>query len=185
MSKAIRYVASTIVVLTLLFGSMAMAPSAQSHPVWVITNPTNAFANDSIFAVDTNSRNGSGTSFTSTAKDKLNFYNYDFNLPPTALVQGIQVRPDARADSTGGSPRICVQISWDGGTTWTTAKQTSTLTTTEATYTLGSSIDTWGRTRAVGDFSNANFRIRVIDVASNMNRDFSLGYVAVNVTYQP
>jgi hypothetical protein len=149
------------------------------------TNPTNAFADDSLFAVDANSGNATGTGCAGGGKDKHNFYNYGINLPPTAAVQGIQVRLDARADATGGSPKICVQISWDGGATWTTAKQTSTLTTTEATYTLGSSSDTWGRTWALSDFTNANFRIRIIDVASNTSRDFRLDYIAVNVTYQP
>jgi hypothetical protein len=101
------------------------------------------------------------------------------------VIQGIQVRLDARADATGGSPRICVQLSWNGGTTWTTAKQTTTLSTSEVTYTLGTTADTWGRTWSVGNFSNANFRVRVIDVASNSSRDFSLDYIAVNITYLP
>jgi serine protease AprX len=149
------------------------------------TNPANAYNDNSVFAVDTNSGTNTNTSCTNTGKDKHNFYNYNINLPGTAVVQGIQVRLDARADSTTGAPKICVQLSWDGGTTWTTAKQTSTLTTSEATYVLGGTADTWGRTWAVGNFSNANFRIRVIDVASNQQRDFSLDYIAVNVTYQP
>jgi len=148
------------------------------------TNPNNALANDSLFAVDTNSGSGSGSACTNNAKDKHHFYNYIFNITPTA-VQGIEVRLDARVDATGGSPKLCVQISWDGGTTWTTAKQTVTLSTVESTYVLGSPTDTWGRTWAAGDFSNTNFRVRVIDVASNTNRDFSLDYIAVNVTYQP
>jgi len=169
-----------------------LAPSAQAAQTSSAgdnngyqTNPTNAFANDSVFAVDTNSGTGSSSSCTSNSKDKHHFYDYNFNLPPTAVVQGIQVRLDARVDSTGGSPKICVQISWNGGTSWVTAKQTSTLSATETTYTLGSISDLWGRAWTVGDFSNANFRIRVIDVASNTNRDFSLDYIAVNVTYQP
>jgi hypothetical protein len=149
------------------------------------TNPTNAFNDNSVFAVDTNSGTGSSSSCTANSKDKHHFYNYKFNLPPTAVVQGIQVRLDARVDSTGGSPKICVQISWDGGSTWTTAKQTTNLTTTEASYFLGSASDTWGRSWAVGNFSDTNFRIRVIDVAGNTSRDFSLDYIAVNVTYQP
>jgi len=149
------------------------------------TNPTNAYTNNSTFAVDTNSGSNTNTSCTNTGKDKHNFSNYNFNIPGTAVIQGIQVQLDARVDGTGGAPKICVQISWDGGATWTTAKQTATLTTTEATYILGSPSDNWGRTWAVGNFSNANFRIRVIDVASNQNRDFSLDYIAVNVTYQP
>ena len=90
-----------------------------------------------------------------------------------------------RAGATGGSPKICVQLSWDGGMTWTTAKSTTTLSTTEATYSLGSPSDPWGRTWSASDFNNANFRLRVIDVAGNQSRDFFLDYVAVNVSYQP
>jgi hypothetical protein len=149
------------------------------------TGPANAYANDSSVATDTNSGRNTNTSCTNNGKDKHRYSNYNFNIPATAVIQGIQVRLDARADATGGSPKICVQLSWDGGTTWTTAKSTTTLSTTEATYTLGSISDTWGRTWTSSNFSNANFRLRVIDVASNTSRDFFLDYVAVNVTYQP
>lgn len=149
------------------------------------TSPANAYANDSSVATDTNSGTNTSTSCTNNGKDRHRYNNYNFNIPATAVIQGIQVRLDARADATGGSPKICVQLSWDGGTTWTTAKSTTTLSTTEVTYTLGSMSDTWGRTWTPGNFSNANFRIRVIDVAGNTNRDFFLDYVAVNVTYQP
>lgn len=148
------------------------------------TSPTNAFANDASVATDTNSGTNNNTSCTNSGKDKHNYYNYPISLVPTAVIKGIEVRLDARADATNGSPHICVQISWDGGTTWTTAKQTATLGTSEGTFTLGSPTDTWGRSWAVANFSNTNFRIRVIDVASNQNRDFFLDYVAVNVTYQ-
>jgi len=149
------------------------------------TSPANAYANDSSVATDSNSGTNNNTSCTNNGKDKHRYYNYNFNIPATAVIQGIQVRLDARADATGGSPKICVQLSWDGGTTWTTAKSTPTLSTTETTYTLGSISDTWGRTWTPGNFSNTNFRIRVIDVASNTSRDFFLDYVAVNITYQP
>ena len=104
---------------------------------------------------------------------------------PTSAIEGIEVRLDARTDSISGSPKICIEISWDGGLTWTTAKSTTTLTTTEATYILGGSADTWGRTWNSTNFSNANFRVRVSDVASSTSRDFYLDYIAINVTYQP
>jgi PKD repeat protein len=149
------------------------------------TSPANAYANDSLVAIDTNSGTNTRTFCTDSGKDKHRYYNYNFNIPATALIQGIQVRLDARTDATNGSPKMCVQLSWDGGTTWTTAKSTTNLSTTEATYTLGSVSDTWGRTWIPGDFSNTNLRLRVIEVASNTSRDFFLDYVAVNVTYQP
>ena len=138
-----------------------------------------------MFATDLNSGTGTSTSCTSTAKDKHNFYNYNISIPSATAIQGIQVRLDARADSTSGSPKICVQLSWNGGSSWVTAKQTSTLSTSEATYTLGGTADTWGRTWSLSEFTNTNFRVRVIDVASNTSRDFYLDYLAVNITYQP
>jgi hypothetical protein len=149
------------------------------------TFPANAFADDGLFAVDTNSGTNNNTSCTSNRKDRHIFYNYGLSIPGGATITGIEVRLDGRADSTAGSPRFCVQMSWDGGASWTTAKSTSTLTPSEATYMLGGAADTWGRAWASGDFSNANFRVRITDVASNTSRDFSLDWIAVQVSYTP
>jgi hypothetical protein len=149
------------------------------------TNPANAFADDGLYAVDTNSGTGTSTSCTSTQKDRHRFYNYGFNIPAGAAIQGIEVRLNSRVDSTSGSPRICVELSWNGGATWTAAKTSATLSTSETTYLLGGVTDTWGRTWASGDFSDANFRVRLTSVASSTSRDFSLDWVAVRVRYSP
>jgi len=148
-------------------------------------NSSNAFANDGLFAVDNNSGTNNNTSCTSNRKDRHVFSNYGLSIPSGATITGIEVRADARADATTGAPKLCVQVSWNGGATWTAVKSTPTLTTSEATYLLGGTADTWGRTWASGDFTNANFRIRVTDVAGNNSRDFSLDWLAVRVLYQP
>ena len=148
------------------------------------TSPANAFGDDTLFATDLNSGSNTNTSCTNTGKDRHQFHTYGFNIP-SGTVQGIQVRLDARADATSGAPKICVELSWNGGTTWTAVKNTSTLTNTMSTYTLGGTADTWGRAWALGDLSNTNFRVRVTNVASNTSRDFYLDYIAVNVTYLP
>ena len=148
-------------------------------------NPANAFANDGLFAVDMNSGTNNNSSCTSNRKDRHTFYNYNFSIPGGATISGIEVRTDGRADSTSGSPKFCVQLSWNGGVSWTAVKSTSTLTTSEATYLLGGLADTWGRTWSSGDFTNANFRVRITNVASNNSRDFSLDWVAVQVSYTP
>jgi len=147
------------------------------------SNPANAHNDDTLNAVDNNSGSGTSTSCTSTAKDKHRFFNYGFSIPTGATVAGIEVRLDARADSTASSPRMCVQLSWDGGTTWTAAKATGTLSTSMNTFTLGSGADTWGRAWSPANFADANFRVRVINVASSTSRDFFLDWVAVRVTY--
>jgi hypothetical protein len=148
------------------------------------TTPANAYFDDAAVAIDLNSGTGTNTSCTNNKKDRHLFYNYNFSIPTSAVIQGIEVRLDARSDSTVGSPKICIQISWDGGATWTTAKSTPTLAATEATYVLGSPSDLWGRSWSTANFSNTSFRIRVTDVASDTARDFYLDYIAVNVTYQ-
>lgn len=145
------------------------------------SSPGNAHADGGGFAVDNNSGDGSSTSCTSSSKDKHLFRDYGFSIPGTATIRGIQVRLDAKVDSTSSSPKMCVQLSWNGGSSWTSAKSTATLTTTEASYTLGSATDTWGRTWSADNFSNASFRVRVINVSSSTSRDFSLDWVAVRV----
>lgn len=147
------------------------------------TNPTNAFANDGVFAVDTDSGSSSSTSCTSSSRDKHRFYDYGFVIPSGSTIKGIEVRLDAKVDSTSSSPAMCVQLSWDGGSSWTSTKTASLTTTSEATYTLGSATDTWGRTWSDSNLSNANFRLRIINVADSTSRDFSLDWVAVQVHY--
>jgi hypothetical protein len=49
---------------------------------------------------------------------------------------------------------------------------------------LGGAADTWGRTWTVSELGNTTFRVRVIDVAASTARDFSLDWVAVQITYQ-
>ena len=148
------------------------------------TTPTNAYASDGLFAVDTNSGTNTSTSCTNTGKDKHDFYNYSLSLPSGANIQGIEVRLDAKVSSASSAPMMCVQLSWDSGTTWTTAQSTATLSTATATYVLGGAANTWGRSWTVGDLAKANFRLRIIDVASSTARTFSLDWVAVRVTYQ-
>jgi Flp pilus assembly protein TadG len=148
------------------------------------TNPMNACADDSNYAVDTNSGTSSNTSCGDSGKDRHDFYNYGISVPSGNQVMGIEVRLDAWVDSTSSSTRrMCVELSWDGGNTWTSTEHTSNLTTGQRTYTLGGNGDTWGRTWTPSELSDANFRVRVTDVANSTSRDFSLDWAAVKVYY--
>lgn len=138
---------------------------------------------DGIFAQDANSGTSNNNSCTNAAKDKHQFSNYGIAVPG-GTVTGIEVSLNALADSTSNSPKICVQLSWDGGTTWTAPQSTPRLSTTSTTYILGSSTDTWGRTWAPAELADASFRLRVIDVANSTSRTFSLDGIAVQVSYR-
>ncbi len=146
-------------------------------------NRGNACANDSAFAEDTNSGTGAPDTCSSSSKDRHLFYDHGFAIPAGSVINGIEVRLDAWADSTSSTPFMCVQLSWDGGTTSTAVKVTPNLAASETPFILGSVSDDWGRTWNATEFSNANFRVRITDVSSFNNRDFRLDWVAVQVTY--
>ncbi len=139
---------------------------------------------DGAFAADMNSGTNTNTSCTNAGKDKHRFYNYGFSLPISTTITGIEVQLYARADSVTGSPKLCAQLSWDGGTTWTAAQSTATLSTATTAYPLGGAANTWGRTWTAANLSDANFRVRIISVASATARDFYLDAIAVRVTFR-
>jgi hypothetical protein len=157
----------------------ANAPDSGGDGNGFQSSPVSAYADDAAFATDTNSGTGTSTSCTNTGKDRHRFYDFGFAIPGGSAIAGLEVRLDARADSTSGSPRMCVQLSWDGGTTWTAAKTTGTLGTSLATFTLGGAADTWGRAWSAANLTNASFRLRVVNVAGSTSRDFFLDWVAV------
>src|SRR5258706_3080599 len=149
------------------------------------SSPANAFASDGVFASDLLSGTGSGTmSCTDASRDKQNYFNYGFAIPAGSTINGVEIRLDAYVDKPGNeTPAICVQLSSDGGTTWTTTKQTPTLTTVSATYLVGNATDLWGRSWASSDFADSNFRIRLIDVAYSAYQNFHLDWAAVKAYY--
>ncbi len=149
------------------------------------TSAGNMFVDDGLYAVDTNSGTNTSTSCTATQKDRHVLSNFGFSIPAGSTIQGIEVKLNSRVDSTSGSPRFCVQFSWNGGSSWTTAVTSATLSTAETMYILGGVTNTWGRTWTNTDFDNANFRVRLTMVASNTSRDFSLDWVGVQVRYTP
>ena len=147
--------------------------------------PTNAFADGGGSAQDVDGGTSNSGSCTSTARDRHLFYNYGFAIPAGSAIHGIEVRLDAWVDKASNEPRMCVELSWDGGTTWTAWNRTGNLTTTEATYIEGGEIDDWGRTWSDGEFADANFRLRITTVANSTQRDFFLDWVPVQVHYTP
>jgi len=147
------------------------------------TNPGNAYALDGLFAVDTGSGTSTNAICSNTGKDRHRFYNYNISVPAGSKINGIEVRLDAKVDSADNSPAICVQLSWDGGTSWTASRMAGPLGTNLQTFILGSPADSWEHIWSLNDISNASFRVRVIDLATNNSREFSLDWVAVRVSY--
>ena len=168
-------------ILTDYFSPTFQAAAAGGDGNGFETNPANAFTDNSVFALDTNSGTNTSTSCTDAGKDKHDFYGYGFSLPSGATVDGIEVQLQSKVDSTSGSPRMCIQLSWDGGLTWTAAQNTVILSKTETTYLLGGLADLWGHAWTPAEL--ASLRIRVINIASSTARDFSLDWLSVRALY--
>ena len=155
------------------------------------TSPSRVCVNDSSFAVDTDSGSGGTQSCGSgatpdAAKDRHRFWGFAFGLPGTVTsINGIRLQADLKLDAITGSHNLCAQLSWDGGTTWTTIKSVAVTAAAETTYTFGTTADTWGRTWTPTQLNTTNFRLRIIDASTVSGRDFSLDYVAISVTYTP
>lgn len=137
-------------------------------------NPTGAFADDASFA-----RNIDGKD------DRHLFYGYDFSaISSEDTINGIEVKLNWWLESVAGSNSMDVELSWDGGTTWTSKKPATDESISHTnTSTLGAPDDTWGHAWTADDLTSANFRVRVTANSQSSIRDFSLDWVPVQVTY--
>lgn len=151
--------------------------------------PQNATADDGGWQVSTSAaqQDGGGFATTTMLGDTAVFWGYDFSAIPTgSTILGLTVRLDAyKIEILGaGDMTLSAELSWNSGASWTTLKETSDLTTSEATYTLGGSADTWGRSWTVAEL--ANLRLRVTSSDSGFFEDepvYALDWAAVTVTY--
>jgi hypothetical protein len=149
------------------------------------TSPAKAYTYNNLSAIDTNSGNNINTSCTNAGKDKHQFSNYGITVPTGASIKGIEVRVNAKVDSASGTPKICVELSWNGGLTWTTPKSTALLETAAKTYRLGGAIDRWGHNWSARELGDNNFKIRLTNVSSATARDFSLDWLSARIRYVP
>jgi len=119
------------------------------------TKPQNAYSSDSKYATS-NANNG---------QDAWNTFAFG-SFTAGVTFDGVAVNVQASV-SGSGTCQVKSEVSWNGGTTWGNAPNTTpNLTKTQSWYSLGSSTDPtdWGSnhlTWAASDFSTANFQVRL------------------------
>lgn len=111
-------------------------------------NPNNATASDNAYATSNGNNQALVCSFNLPA------------LPAGSVITGIEVRIEGYA---AGTREADVDLSWNGGATYTGVDPNTNFTGTESVFTLGAANDTWGRTWANTEFTAANFRVRLTD----------------------
>jgi hypothetical protein len=150
------------------------------------SNAANACASGGGVATDANTGTNTTLSCTDPGKDRHRYWDFDLGVPgAVATVAGIQVRAHIGMNNNAGTNRICAELSWDGGATWTAPQWTLVNGVGVRVYDLGAANDTWGRTWSGSDFSNTDFRVRLTDVSDRTNKDFRLDLLTVQVTYTP
>ena len=186
--KKILFAMMALLVVAGLALSIAM-PALAADTGWM--NPT-ANAVDSNGGFDTNPANaytdGSGNasdSVSSYTTDNHRYYNYNLGVPAGATINGIEVRIDWWLNGNTGTNTIGVQLSWDGGTSWTSAKTDTTEPTSEKTTIFGNTSDDWGHSWSANELGNTSFRVRVQCSATSSARTFYLDWIPVRVTYTP
>jgi hypothetical protein len=133
---------------------------------------------------------GSGTSTVDSCadagKDRHRFWGYAFGLPATVTsIDGIAVQLVAGMSNSGGTSRVCAELSWDGGATWTAPQSVALSGNSPATHAIGGATDTWGRAWTAAELDAASFRVRLTDVTTQNNKTFRLDGVSIEVAYTP
>jgi len=154
-------------------------------------NPARACVSDGLTGNDASSGNGGtescGTGATPNVnKDRHRFWGFVLGMPGTVTaISGIRVQATVGTNNNGGTTNLCAQLSWDGGTSWTTISSQDVPSMADTVYTFGSMSDLWGRSWTLSELSAADFRVRLIDASSQPNKQFQLDSVSVSVTYIP
>ena len=143
------------------------------------TNPTHAYTDWNGWAVNVDGIN-----------DRHRYYNFNLPaaMPSATAVLGIKVRLDWWLENKDwGTNQIKVELSWNGGTSWTTAKYATTESNGEILDIVGGNTDLWGHAWTLNELSNANFRVRLTcQCTSGLLcgwQNFNLDWVTVKIYY--
>ena len=149
------------------------------------TNPAQALADD----VATGATNDAFCALFRTQNPPSNvadseiYYDFSFALPAGATIDGIEVIVSGYRTGTP-SVGAYFRVRLDGGSGWTAYKDTSTLTTADAEYTLGDPANQWGGSWTADSFSNANFKLEIIPAGPTLNGEsWKLDSVRAKVYY--
>ena len=88
--------------------------------------------------------------------------------------------------TNGGTSNLCVELSWDGGGSWTAAKSLTMTSSGTTTYEFGGTADKWGHTPwTLAQLGTSTFRVRITDATDQNNKDYTLDWLRVSVAYTP
>lgn len=99
-------------------------------------------------------------------------------------IDDIAVKVQMQSSSLTSKERMGVELSWDGGTSWATAKYTKQLSNAavENHYISGGPAG-WSHTFTASELSNTNFRARVTPDSGTVFTDYTIDVITIQVYY--
>ncbi len=98
---------------------------------------------------------GSGYAEANAQNKILDYYDYDFSIPVGSIINSVMLRADHYA--ADGNDYITVQVSWDGGSSWSTETSLTASSTERTDWTNVTDETAW----TVDKLNNTNFRVRI------------------------
>ena len=111
------------------------------------------------------------------------YYNFSFNIPAEANIEGIEVSIEGRATIHQYMAECTIELSWDGGDHYTTTnKELFWWSTFDSYISAGGPTDEWGKSGGwvPSQFSNTNFRVWLRESGFN---PLEVDHVRVKVYY--
>jgi len=124
------------------------APSSNGSPLGAWTSGANAYSSDGVYTT------------TSGVGAQHSYGNFGFSVPSDNQITGIAVKLESSGSTAAGT--ISVKLSWDGGTSVTSAQTTGTLGLTDGVYTLGGQGEMWGHSWVPSEMNDGTFTIELI-----------------------
>lgn len=94
---------------------------------------------------------------TTTGSAQQIYTSFNDSVPSGDTVEGVEVKMEISGTTAAGT--IDVELSWDGGSSWTSSKSSGTLSDTDTVVTLGGASDDWGQAWTPAQISNFALRV--------------------------
>lgn len=113
----------------------------------------------------------------------VKFTGFDFNLPPDATIEGIEVEIRARCLRKVFARYFEVTLFYDGYASPTVIRNTDDYPATFESQTAGSADDAWGRAWIPDDLTDNNFAVQLHNVGYAPCYDLEVRHLIVKVHY--
>lgn len=159
-----------------VFDANFVSPASNTPNGTGFDNPENVYASD-------------GSSATAFGVESHWFGGFNFNIPSSNTITGIEIKLDGYNESNFSHPTI--EFSWDGGDTFTTRDSTTFVSplqdgTNDIIVTDGGQSELWGRSWSPSEFTTDNFVMQVtIDGDPPLNTsNLYIDAIAVRIYHQ-